>query len=131
MKSIIIKCGLELINSRAFILFFSLVFILYGWRLSLTCVYTVWEHGSWGGKTEEEKHKVHKEDGERRGTHEKKDQLFFNDPDGFMIELCNCENLKLVPARSLGKIKLHFDRHNPPVEASSWWWHINMFWSKF
>ena len=21
------------------------------------------------------------------------DQLFFNDPDGFMIEICNCENL--------------------------------------
>lgn len=44
------------------------------------------------------------------------DQLFFNDPDGFMIEICNCENLKLVPAGSLGKIKLPFDRHNPPVE---------------
>ena len=25
------------------------------------------------------------------------DQLFFNDLDGFMIEICNCENLKLVP----------------------------------
>jgi hypothetical protein len=38
------------------------------------------------------------------------DQLFFNDPDGFMIEICNCENLKLVPAAaSLGKIKLSFD----------------------
>ena len=34
------------------------------------------------------------------------DQLFFNDPDGFMIEICNCENLKLVPTGSLGKIKL-------------------------
>jgi hypothetical protein len=45
------------------------------------------------------------------------DQLFFNDPDGFMIEICNCENLKLVPAGSLGKIKLPFDRHNPPVET--------------
>ncbi|KAK3011912.1 hypothetical protein RJ639_011062, partial [Escallonia herrerae] len=44
------------------------------------------------------------------------DQLFFNDPDGFMIEICNCENLKLVPAGSLGRIKLPFDRHNPPVE---------------
>ena len=45
------------------------------------------------------------------------EQLFFNDPDGFMIEICNCENLKLVPAGSLGKIKLPFDRHNPPVET--------------
>ncbi|KAJ7949219.1 Lactoylglutathione lyase / glyoxalase I family protein [Quillaja saponaria] len=40
------------------------------------------------------------------------DQLFFNDPDGFMVEICNCENLKLVPAGSFGKIKLPFDRHN-------------------
>ncbi|KAF8022255.1 hypothetical protein BT93_G2408 [Corymbia citriodora subsp. variegata] len=46
------------------------------------------------------------------------DQLFFTDPDGFMIEICNCENLKLVPTRSLGKIKLPFDRHNPPVELN-------------
>lgn len=24
------------------------------------------------------------------------DQMFFDDPDGFMIEICNCENFKLV-----------------------------------
>ncbi|KAL5762626.1 hypothetical protein ACOSP7_018890 [Xanthoceras sorbifolium] len=47
------------------------------------------------------------------------DQLFFNDPDGFMIEICNCENLKLVPAGSLGKIKLPADRHNPPVDLKN------------
>ncbi|KAM1369223.1 hypothetical protein PS2_039467 [Malus domestica] len=46
------------------------------------------------------------------------DQLFFNDPDGFMVEMCNCENLKLVPAGSLGRIKLPVDRHTPPVELS-------------
>ena len=40
------------------------------------------------------------------------DQLFFNNPDGFMIKICNCENLKLVPTGSLGKIKLPVDRHN-------------------
>ena len=40
------------------------------------------------------------------------DQLFFNNPDGFMIKICNCENLKLVPIGSLGKIKLLVDRHN-------------------
>ncbi|KAJ4711535.1 Lactoylglutathione lyase / glyoxalase I family protein [Melia azedarach] len=45
------------------------------------------------------------------------DQLFFNDPDGFMIEICNCDNLKLVPAGWLGKIKLPFDRHIPPIES--------------
>ena len=47
------------------------------------------------------------------------DQLSFNDPDGFMIEICNCENLKLVPASSLGKIKLPVDRHNPLVELEN------------
>ena len=25
------------------------------------------------------------------------DQLFFHDPDGFMIEICNCDNLPVVP----------------------------------
>lgn len=44
------------------------------------------------------------------------DQLFFNDPDGFMIEICNCENLKLVPQRSIGRIKLPSGKHNPPIE---------------
>ncbi|KAI4382982.1 hypothetical protein MLD38_008869 [Melastoma candidum] len=44
------------------------------------------------------------------------DQLFFNDPDGFMIEICNCENLKLRPAGSLGEIRLPADRHNPPLD---------------
>ncbi|KAK2636971.1 hypothetical protein Ddye_031763 [Dipteronia dyeriana] len=47
------------------------------------------------------------------------DQLFFNDPDGFMIKICNCENLKLVRAGSLGKIKLPSDRHNPPVDLKN------------
>ncbi|KAM7265935.1 hypothetical protein ACFE04_003618 [Oxalis oulophora] len=46
------------------------------------------------------------------------EQLFFNDPDGFMIEICNCENLKLVPAGSLGKIQLPIDRHVPPLELN-------------
>ncbi|KAL9239695.1 hypothetical protein vseg_013993 [Gypsophila vaccaria] len=43
------------------------------------------------------------------------DQLFFKDPDGFMVEICNCENLKLVPAGSLGQLRLPFDRHTPPL----------------
>lgn len=47
------------------------------------------------------------------------DQLFFKDPDGFMIEICNCENLKLVPAESFRRIKLPFDRHVPPVDMSN------------
>lgn len=45
------------------------------------------------------------------------DQLFFKDPDGHMVEICNCENLKLVPASSLGKIKLPIDRHTPPIDV--------------
>ncbi|KAL1545249.1 hypothetical protein AAHA92_21996 [Salvia divinorum] len=44
------------------------------------------------------------------------DQLFFKDPDGFMIEICNCENLKLMPQRSIGRVKLPFDKHNPPID---------------
>lgn len=44
------------------------------------------------------------------------EQLFFNDPDGFMIEICNCENVELVPAGSMGRIKLPQDRHNPPLD---------------
>ncbi|GER48622.1 lactoylglutathione lyase / glyoxalase I family protein [Striga asiatica] len=43
------------------------------------------------------------------------DQLFLNDPDGFMIEICNCENLKL---QSSQPIKLPSDKHNPPIELT-------------
>ncbi|XP_014521465.2 uncharacterized protein LOC106778078 [Vigna radiata var. radiata] len=48
----------------------------------------------------------------------KMDQIFFNDPDGFMVEICNCENLKLVPVESLNKIKIPMDRHTPPMETN-------------
>lgn len=44
------------------------------------------------------------------------DQLFFKDPDGFMIEICNCEHVKLVPQRSIGRIRLPSDKHNPPIK---------------
>ncbi|EER99834.1 hypothetical protein BDA96_02G421800 [Sorghum bicolor] len=47
------------------------------------------------------------------------DQLFFRDPDGFMIEICNCENLELVPAGALGRLRLPRDRHNPPVRTGT------------
>lgn len=43
------------------------------------------------------------------------DQLFFNDPDGFMVEICNCENLELKPRDSGDAIRLLEDRHAPPV----------------
>eukprot|EP00850_Spirogloea_muscicola_P026581 SM008466S23183 [mRNA] locus=s8466:8:647:+ [translate_table: standard] len=32
------------------------------------------------------------------------DQIFFHDPDGHMIELCNCDNLPVVPLRPLGDL---------------------------
>lgn len=28
------------------------------------------------------------------------DQIFFHDPDGYMIEICNCQNLPLLPLTS-------------------------------
>lgn len=28
------------------------------------------------------------------------DQVFFHDPDGYMIELCNCENIPIIPISS-------------------------------
>ena len=44
------------------------------------------------------------------------DKLFFNNPDGFMVELCNCKNLELVPGgSSMGRMKLPRDRHNRPL----------------
>ncbi|CAK8574650.1 unnamed protein product [Lathyrus sativus] len=40
------------------------------------------------------------------------DQLFFHDPDGFMIEICNCDSLPVIPlagevARTCSRLKLH------------------------
>lgn len=28
------------------------------------------------------------------------DQIFFHDPDGYMVEICNCENLPVLPISS-------------------------------
>lgn len=30
----------------------------------------------------------------------KVDQVFFHDPDGYMVELCNCENIPVIPISS-------------------------------
>ncbi|CAA7025825.1 unnamed protein product [Microthlaspi erraticum] len=49
------------------------------------------------------------------------DQLFFHDPDGFMIEICNCDSLPVVPllagemARSCSRLNLH----QPAAPSSS------------
>ncbi|XP_009781311.1 glyoxylase I 4-like [Nicotiana sylvestris] len=37
----------------------------------------------------------------------KVDQVFFHDPDGYMIEICNCENIPLLPISSTCPLKLH------------------------
>ncbi|PON99504.1 Glyoxalase-like domain containing protein [Trema orientale] len=35
----------------------------------------------------------------------KVDQVFFHDPDGYMVELCNCENIPIVPLASCPSFK--------------------------
>ncbi|KDP37108.1 hypothetical protein JCGZ_06164 [Jatropha curcas] len=45
------------------------------------------------------------------------DQLFFHDPDGFMIEICNCDSLPVIPlagevARSCSRVNLQMIQHN-------------------
>ncbi|KAI4379284.1 hypothetical protein MLD38_005602 [Melastoma candidum] len=45
-------------------------------------------------------------------------QLFFHDPDGFMIEICNCDNLPVVPiasemARASSLVNLHSIQASP------------------
>lgn len=48
------------------------------------------------------------------------DQLFFHDPDGFMIEICNCDNLPVVPlvgepVRMCSRI--NFKKHKDQIQA--------------
>ncbi|XP_060193999.1 glyoxylase I 4-like [Lycium barbarum] len=42
---------------------------------------------------------------EEEGT--KVDQVFFHDPDGYMIEICNCDNLPILPLSSSCHLKPH------------------------
>ncbi|KAF3646671.1 putative serine/threonine-protein kinase abkC-like [Capsicum annuum] len=37
----------------------------------------------------------------------KVDQVFFHDPDGYMIEICNCDNLPILPISSSCPLKPH------------------------
>ncbi|CAI9103775.1 OLC1v1002326C2 [Oldenlandia corymbosa var. corymbosa] len=41
------------------------------------------------------------------------DQLFFHDPDGYMIEICNCQNLPVLPLSSSCPIKPRSTNTNP------------------
>ena len=48
------------------------------------------------------------------------EQLFFHDPDGFMIEICNCDNLPVIPlvgeiARSCSSLNLQTMQQMQPV----------------
>ncbi|CAL0324155.1 unnamed protein product [Lupinus luteus] len=44
------------------------------------------------------------------------DQVFFHDPDGFMIEICNCDSLPVIPlagemVRSCSRVNLQMMQH--------------------
>jgi hypothetical protein len=49
------------------------------------------------------------------------DQLFFHDPDGFMIEICNCDSLPVIPlvgevARSCSRLNLHLMQNQQQIQ---------------
>ena len=46
------------------------------------------------------------------------DQLFFHDPDGFMVEICNCDNLPVIPLagqmiRTCSRLNLQMKQQQP------------------
>ncbi|PSS07468.1 Metallothiol transferase [Actinidia chinensis var. chinensis] len=50
------------------------------------------------------------------------DQLFFHDPDGFMIEICNCDNLPVIPlagemVRSCSRVNLQKLQHQQQIKV--------------
>ncbi|KAH7856885.1 hypothetical protein Vadar_006566 [Vaccinium darrowii] len=49
------------------------------------------------------------------------DQIFFHDPDGFMIEICNCDNLPAVPlagdaVRSCSRVNIQALQHQQQIQ---------------
>ena len=56
------------------------------------------------------------------------DQLFFHDPDGFMIEICNCDSLPVIPlaggmVRSCPRLNLEsIPQQTHQVEKQIWSW---------
>lgn len=48
------------------------------------------------------------------------DQIFFHDPDGYMVEICNCQNIPVLPLVSSCPFnnKMPID-HNPNITSSS------------
>ncbi|KAG0447632.1 hypothetical protein HPP92_028242 [Vanilla planifolia] len=45
------------------------------------------------------------------------DQLFFHDPDGYMVEICNCENIPMIP---LSSCPLKFPYIKDPILSSDY-----------
>lgn len=46
------------------------------------------------------------------------DQVFFHDPDGYMIEICNCDNLPVLPISSSCPLKPSYGNHYKKVAES-------------
>ncbi|KAG8379854.1 hypothetical protein BUALT_Bualt07G0132700 [Buddleja alternifolia] len=49
------------------------------------------------------------------------DQLFFHDPDGFMVEICNCDNIPMVPlagemVRSCSRLNMQMAVQQPQTQ---------------
>lgn len=49
----------------------------------------------------------------------KVDQLFFHDPDGYMVEICNCQNLPVLPLSSCPLKKLPYSNKENHVSPLS------------
>ncbi|KAJ8615309.1 hypothetical protein MRB53_034681 [Persea americana] len=47
----------------------------------------------------------------------KVDQLFFHDPDGYMVEICNCDNLPVLPLSACPLKKLVYPKDLPSIYA--------------
>ncbi|XP_030968075.1 uncharacterized protein LOC115988634 isoform X2 [Quercus lobata] len=50
------------------------------------------------------------------------DQLFFHDPDGFMVEICDCDNLPVIPlagemARSCSRLNVQMVQHQQQIRV--------------
>lgn len=50
------------------------------------------------------------------------DQLFFHDPDGFMVEICDCDNLPVIPlagemARSCSRVNVQMVQHQQQIRV--------------
>ncbi|GMY34008.1 glyoxylase I 4-like isoform X2 [Fagus crenata] len=50
------------------------------------------------------------------------DQLFFHDPDGFMVEICDCDNLPVIPiagekARTCSRVNLQIMQHQQQIRV--------------